>query len=376
MKIIILGPAYPLRGGIANFNEALCHELNKQGHDCSIVSFTLQYPGFLFPGTTQFAKDDPAPEGLNIRPMLNSVNPISWITTASYIKREQPELLIARFWLPFMGPSLGTVIRSVKKNLKTKVLAITDNVIPHESRAFDRPFTSWFLHGCDAFMTMSDSVAKDLFTFKVKGPIRTEPHPVYDIFGPPMDRKPAREQLKLNKDDKLVLFFGFIRHYKGLDLLLEAMADERIKSAGIKLLVAGEFYDDAKPYRAIIEKHGLADRVILHNHYIPKDQVKAYFGAADIVAQPYRTATQSGVTQIAYHLGRAMLVTNVGGLPEIVPNGKAGYVTNPDPTDIASGLSDFFENNRAAEMELFVSQQASKFTWSAFAHSLLELAKN
>lgn len=308
--------------------------------------------------------------------MLNSVNPISWITTAAFIRREQPDLLIARYWLPFMGPSLGTVIRRVKRSLKTKVIAITDNVIPHESRAFDRPFTSWFLHACDAFMTMSDSVAKDLITFKVKGPIRTEPHPVYDIFGPPMDRKLAREQLKLNKDDKLVLFFGFIRHYKGLDLLLEAMADERIKSAGIKLLVAGEFYDDAKPYHAIIEKHGLTDRVILHHHYIPKDKVKAYFGAADIVAQPYRTATQSGVTQIAYHLGRAMLVTNVGGLPEIVTNGKAGYVTNADPTEIASGLSDFFENNRAAEMELFVSKQASKFTWSAFAHSLLELAKN
>ncbi|MFM7079986.1 MAG: glycosyltransferase, partial [Bacteroidota bacterium] len=367
MKIIILGPAYPLRGGIANFNEALCMELTRQGHDCSIVSFTLQYPGFLFPGTTQLAAGDPAPDGINIIPMLNSVNPISWFKTASFIRRQQPDLVIVRFWLPFMGPCLGTVVRMLRRNLETKIVAITDNVIPHEKRAFDRSFTSWFLGGCDAFMTMSDSVAKDLITFKVKGDIKVEPHPVYDIFGSAMGRNEARQQLGIAKDDKLVLFFGFIRHYKGLDLLLRAMADERIKTAGIKLVVAGEFYEDAKPYHALIEALHLKDRILLHDHYIPKELVKAYFGAADIVAQPYRTATQSGVTQIAYHFGRAMLVTHVGGLPEIVPNGKAGYVTAPEPVEIASALSDFFENDRAQEMEAFVSEQASKFTWRSFA---------
>jgi D-inositol-3-phosphate glycosyltransferase len=375
LKIIILGPAYPLRGGIANFNEALCTELTRQGHDCSIVSFTLQYPGFLFPGTTQLAESDPPPDGISILPMLNSVNPISWLKTASFIREQNPDLLIVRFWLPFMGPCLGSVVRLVKKHPKTKVVAITDNVIPHEKRAFDRPFTSWFLGGCDAFMTMSDSVANDLKSFRVKGKIKVEPHPVYDIFGSAISRSEARQKLGIAEEDKLVLFFGFIRHYKGLDLLLRAMADERMSSAGIKLVVAGEFYEDAKPYHAIIDDFQLKDRILLHDHYIPKELVKAYFGAADIVAQPYRSATQSGVTQIAYHFGRAMLVTDVGGLPEIVPNGKAGYVTAPEPHEIASALSDFFENHRAAEMESFVSLQASKFTWRSFALSLLDLAQ-
>ncbi|MGR6088864.1 MAG: glycosyltransferase [Arcticibacter sp.] len=374
MKIIILGPAYPLRGGIANFNEALCRELNQMGHSCSIVSFSLQYPGFLFPGTTQLAKDDPAPEGLKIETMLNSVNPVSWIKTAHHIKRHNPDLLIVRFWLPFMGPALGTVIRLVRKNSKTHVAAITDNVIPHEKRLFDHSFTRWFLSGCDSFTTMTQSVAQDLADFDVTGSVTVSPHPVYDIFGSPVDSQAARLQLGIQPNQKLVLFFGFIRKYKGLDLLIRAIADTKLRSMDVKLVVAGEFYEDSKPYLDLIQELGLGQQVILHDHYIPKDQVKTYFAAADIVAQPYRTATQSGVTQIAYHFGKTMLVTNVGGLPEMVPEGKAGYVTPPEPEPIARALDDYFSNNRKAEMERFVSMHKSAFTWSGFASALLRNA--
>jgi D-inositol-3-phosphate glycosyltransferase len=371
LKIIILGPAYPLRGGIANFNEALCRELNQLGHACSIVSFSLQYPDFLFPGTTQLATDDAAPEGLRIETMLNSVNPISWLTTANHIKRQNPDLLIVRFWLPFMGPALGSVIRLVRKNSKIHVAAITDNVIPHEKRMFDKSFTSWFLRGCDSFTTMTQSVAQDLARFGVTGSVAVSPHPVYDIFGTPVDSQSARSQLGIPPNQKLVLFFGFIRKYKGLDLLIKAMADQRLRSMDVKLIVAGEFYEESKPYLDLIQELGLGQQIILHDHYIPKDQVKTYFGAADIVAQPYRTATQSGVTQIAYHFGKPMLVTNVGGLPEMVPNGQAGYVVNPEPEPIAVALADYFSMDRKPEMERFVSMHKSAFTWSGFAGALL-----
>jgi glycosyltransferase involved in cell wall biosynthesis len=306
--------------------------------------------------------------------MLNSVNPVSWIKTAHHIKRHNPDLLIVRFWLPFMGPALGTVIRLVRKNSKTHVAAITDNVIPHEKRLFDHSFTRWFLSGCDSFTTMTQSVAQDLADFDVTGSVTVSPHPVYDIFGSPVDSQAARLQLGIQPDQKLVLFFGFIRKYKGLDLLIRAIADSKLRSMDVKLVVAGEFYEDSKSYLDLIQELGLGQQVILHDHYIPKDQVKTYFAAADIVAQPYRTATQSGVTQIAYHFGKPMLVTNVGGLPEMVPGGKAGYVTPPEPEPIARALDDYFSNNRKAEMERFVSMHKSAFTWSGFASALLRNA--
>jgi D-inositol-3-phosphate glycosyltransferase len=370
VKIIILGPAYPLRGGIANFNEALCKELIDQGHNCSIVSFSLQYPGFLFPGTTQMAKDDPAPAGIPIKTLLNSINPINWLTTAQQIIKERPDLLIVRFWLPFMGPALGTVIRRVKKNTSCHVVAITDNVIPHEKRAFDKSFTRWFLNGCDSFIAMTQSVADDLRAFHVKGSIAVSPHPVYDIFGDPIEKAHARRALGIPMDQQVVLFFGFIRAYKGLDLLVQCFSQDFIKQHNIKLIVAGEFYEDQQPYLDLIRSLGLQDRIQLHDHYIPKEDVNKYFCAADLVAQPYRTATQSGVTQIAYHFGKPMLVTRVGGLPEMVPHGKAGYVTDPTPEAIGAAIADFFQNNRKSEMEAFVNQHKSAFSWTAFVEKL------
>lgn len=320
------------------------------------------------------AENDPAPEGIPIKTLLNSVNPINWFTTAKQICREKPDLLIVRFWLPFMGPALGTVIRQVKKRCKTHVVAVTDNVIPHEKRAFDKPFTNWFLKGCDSFVAMAQSVAEDLKGFGIQGPVAVTPHPVYDIFGAPMEKAQARAQLGIASNQKTVLFFGFIRPYKGLDLLIKCFSQNKLLQLDIKLIIAGEFYDNKQPYLDLIASLGLQNRVLLHDQYIPKEEVKKYFCAADIVAQPYRTATQSGVTQIAYHFGRPMLVTRVGGLPEMVPHGQAGYVTEPDPESIAEALADFFENNRMPAMELFVQSHKATFTWSAFASNLLRNA--
>lgn len=343
MKVVIIGSAHPLRGGgITTFNHRLAKEFINEGHDCSIVSFSLQYPSFLFPGKSQFT-DEPAPEGIPIRSLINSVNPANWLLVGKKLQKERPDLVVVRFWLPLMGPALGTVIRQVKKNGHTKVICVADNVIPHEKRPGDKSFTRYFLAQCDAFITMSEKVLQDLRSFEPNKPAELVPHPLYDNFGHPLSKTEAREKLGLPVHDKILLFFGFIRHYKGLDLLLQAMADDRIKTENIKLLVAGEFYEDDKPYQQLISDHDLASSVFLRTGFIPDQDVKLYLSAADGVVQPYRNATQSGVTPLAYHFEKPMVVTNVGGLPSLVPHQKAGLVVEPNSGAIAEAILQFYQ---------------------------------
>ncbi len=373
-KIIIVGPAFPLRGGIANFNEALCRALNSAGYDTKIISFSLQYPNFLFPGKTQFDSGK-GPDDINIETMINSVNPLNWIQVANKIKRENPDLVIFRYWLPFMGPCLGTIAKRLKKGTSIKVIAITDNVIPHESRVGDEAFTRYFVKQCDGFIAMSKSVLNDLSEFTTNDKKVFLPHPIYDIFGEIIEKKKALEHLKLLPNDKYILFFGFIRKYKGLDLLLEAMGDERIKQLGLKLIVAGEYYEDEAPYNDIIKKYHLEKSVILRTSYIAPDEVKYYFSACDMVVQPYRHATQSGVTQIAYHFEKPMLVTNVGGLPEIVPHQLVGYVSEINPLSIANFILDFYVNEREELFLIHIINEKKRFLWSSFVEGMEQLAE-
>jgi glycosyltransferase involved in cell wall biosynthesis len=373
-KAIIVGPAFPLRGGIANFNEALCRAMNVSGIDTKIISFSLQYPSFLFPGKTQYDEGN-GPADLKIETKINSVNPFTWLSVAKQIKRENPDFVIVRYWLPFMGPCLGTIARIIKRRTNIKVIAITDNIIPHEKRIGDRAFTNYFIKQSDGFIAMSQSVLDDLRTFIITDNAMLLPHPIYDIFGEKVNKKEALQTLGLNQNEKHLLFFGFIRKYKGLDLLLEAMGDERVKKLKVKLIVAGEYYEDATPYNDLIKKYGLENTVILKTEFIPSDHVRYLFCAADMVAQPYRTATQSGVTQIAYHFERPMLVTNVGGLPEIVPDKIAGYVTNISSKSIADAIVDFYNNNRETEFTQNVAIEKKRFLWSSFVQGLEKLYK-
>lgn len=373
-KVIIVGPAFPLRGGIANFNEALCRAMAAAGMDVKIISFSLQYPGFLFPGKTQYDTGI-GPNDITIETSINSVNPFNWLKVAKQIKSEQPSLVIFRYWLPFMGPCLGTIAKRIKRGTNIKVIAITDNVIPHEKRAGDHQFTKYFVNQCDGFIAMSQSVLNDLNTFTTTDKKSFLPHPIYDIFGAQVDKQEALKHLNLNPSDKHLLFFGFIRKYKGLDLLLEAMADERIKQLGVKLIVAGEYYEDAAPYNELIRKHQLENSVILKTEYIPSEEVRYYFCAADMVAQPYRSATQSGVTQIAYHFEKPMLVTNVGGLPEIVPHNKVGYVTEINAVSIADAIVDFYSNQKEKQFVENTVSEKKRFLWSSFVEGVQALYK-
>lgn len=367
-SVVILGPAYPLRGGIANLNEALCDNLIKSGIRSEVVSFSLQYPSFLFPGTTQY-ETSVIKHSFKITPLLNSVNPLTWIKAIRYIKNIRPQLVIVRYWLPFMAPCLGYVARKLRKH-QIRVIAITDNVIPHENRIGDKALTGYFIGSCDAFIVMSEKVKQDIEKFTKTKPVQFTPHPVYNIFGESVERNTACEELKLNKDKKYILFFGFIRHYKGLDLLIEAM---QYVDDSVHLLVAGEFYEDKKPYDDLIHKLQLESRVHIADGYIPKEKVKYYFSAADMVVQPYREATQSGVTQIAYSFNKPMIVTNVGGLPEIVTDGVSGFVTDTRPQSIAKAISDFYDKNLKEKMEAGAASEKNKFGWGKMITRITEL---
>ncbi|MEC7863605.1 MAG: glycosyltransferase [Bacteroidota bacterium] len=371
-KVIIIGPAFPFRGGISNFNNALAKAYNDRGDDVTLFSFTLQYPSFLFPGITQY-EDGIPPKNLRIKTLINSLNPFNWIKVANKINKETPDLVIIRYWLPFMSPCLGTIARLLNK--KIKILAITDNVIPHEKRLGDKILTKYFVKSCDAFLTLSESVLDDLTHFTTSIFKKFIPHPIYDVFGEKISKKDAIKNLELSSDDKYLLFFGFIRKYKGLDLILKAMADERIKALGVKLIVAGEFYDNKNEYTVLIDTLGIKNQVILHSNFITAEKVKNYFCASDMITQTYKTATQSGVTQIAYHFERPMLVTNVGGLAEIVPNNKVGYVTSKNPNDIADAIVDFYQNNKEEGFVLNTKEEKKRFSWESFVNGIDELMK-
>lgn len=369
--IVIIGPAHPLRGGLASYNERLAAEFMAHGHQVSIYTFSLQYPGFLFPGTTQYSSEPP-PADLDIRVCINSVNPLNWISVGNELKKKKPDIIVVRYWLPFMGPSLGTLLRRAKKNKHTRVICIADNILPHEKRPGDTAFTRYFIKPVDAFITMSQKVLDDLRSFTESKPMMYVPHPLYDNFGDKIDRQEARQHLGLKEDDKIILFFGFIRHYKGLDILLEAMA--LLKDHPAKLLVAGEFYEDDKPYLDKIRELGIADQLILRTQFIADSEVKYYLCASNVVVQPYRSATQSGVTPLAYHFEIPMIVTNVGGLPALVPEGKVGLVAEPNPASLAENIRSFFQKGESHFLP-GLREEKKKYSWKKMMESIIELAK-
>lgn len=381
MKVVILGSAHPLRGGLAVFNERLCQAFLNQQHQAQIYTFSLQYPSLLFPGKSQYTTE-PAPKGIPITVAVNSINPLNWFSVGKKIATLQPDILIIKFWLPFMAPCFGTIAKQVKKySPQTQVVTILDNVVPHEKRPLDTSLTRYFLSQCNAFVAMSNEVMNDLQPFLTptqKNKTALIPHPIYDNFGEPLNIVAARQYLQLNTgiNDKYILFFGLIRSYKGLDTLLEAMANPQIKAQNIKLIVAGEFYEPEEPYHQIIQKYQLQQNIILHTRFIPDSEVKYYFCAADLVVLPYKTATQSGITQIAYHFEKPMVVTNVGGLPEIVPHNEVGYVIPPEnPTELAETILNYYQNKAQADYvsHFNIRAQKYKFSWENMRDGIIKL---
>jgi D-inositol-3-phosphate glycosyltransferase len=370
---VLIGSAHPLRGGgLATFNERLAKAFMQAGHDIIIYTFSLQYPKILFPGKSQYSDED-APQDLNIKVKVNSINPFNWIKVGREIAKLAPDFVIVRYWIPFMSPCLGKISRIIRKNKISKVIAITDNIIPHERRIGDKLLTKYFINSVDGFITLSQSVMDDLGKFNNLKPRKLCLHPLYDNFGVKVPKENALSSLNLDVGFKYILFFGFIRHYKGLDLLLKAMAEPILKGKKIKAIVAGEFYADSKQYLDLINTLGIKDMMVMHNDFIPNQKVSLYFSAASLVVQPYKDATQSGVTQVAYHFDVPMVVTNVGALPEMVPHMKAGYVVEPDEKKIAIAINDFFENNMAEKFEKTMIEEKKRFSWDTLINSIFEV---
>lgn len=360
--MVIVGPAHPFRGGIADTNEAMARAFLRAGHEVNLVTFTVQYPSLVFPGKSQFS-DDPPPARLKIHRWIHSFNPFNWINAARKIKRLNADVVIIRYWLPLMAPCFGTIARLLGK--RVKVVGLTDNVIPHEARALDRLFTRYFMSACDAFMALSEAVAGDLKRLSDK-PSNHFPHPINDQLGALQEKSAARIALGLSNEPLYFLFFGFIRPYKGLDLLLEALGDERLKHEDVHLIVAGEAYEPLDRYLDLAKRMGIADRVHWFTDFIPNEQVPTYFGAADWVAQTYRTATQSGITQMALHFEVPALITKVGGLEEFVQEGKTGSFCKPEAAAIAQQIQQIVHNHGKVDYTPFIQEQKRRFSWDAF----------
>jgi glycosyltransferase involved in cell wall biosynthesis len=373
-NIIFVGTAHPYRGGLSFFNEMLARVFGKRGVSAKIYTFTLQYPSFLFPGKTQYS-DSPAPDDVAIERCVNTVNPLNWWKIGRRIKRERPDALIVRYWLPLMAPCFGTICRIARRNGHTKVLALLDNVVPHEHRPFDRAFTNYFVGSVDGFIYMSEQVKADLDRFTTAKPALFSPHPLFDVYGEAVGRAEACAKLGLDPALRYSLFFGYVRDYKGLDLLLDAWG--ALKKAGKlgdkRLLVAGEYYADKEKYTEQIRRNGLEEEVLIFDRFIPDEDVRYWFSAADLVIQPYKTATQSGVTQVAYHFDVPMIVTGVGGLAEIVPHGRVGYVVDTDPQAIAAAVERFYTENRAEEFRRNILVEKKRFSWEAMVDRFEEL---
>jgi len=374
MKIIIVGTAFPYRGGLAAFNERLAHEYVKQGNEVEIITFTLQYPSFLFPGKTQYSSES-APTDLTITRKINAINPLNWRKIGREIKAKSPDMVIFCYWMAFIAPCFGTIARYARAP-KTKMVAMIHNMIPHEPTILDKLFPRYFVKAMDGFVAMAESVIADINHFDTENkPKVVSPHPIYDHYGDAITKKEAALKLGLHEQKNYILFFGFIRQYKGLDLLLEAFADERLRKFPVRLIVAGEFYENPQPYLELIIRLKLEGLVELRTNFIPDNEVRNYFSMADLIAQPYRTATQSGVSQIAYHFETPMLVTNVGGLAETVPDGVVGYVVGVQPQQIADALVDFYTNNRAEKMIKNIAVEKQKFSWLRMTEAINGLFK-
>jgi len=374
LHIVIVGTAYPFRGGLATFNQRLAQQFQEEGHKVEVVTFTTQYPSFLFPGKTQYS-NEPAPEGLSICREINSCNPLSWIKVGHRLCKQRPDLVICCYWMAFFAPAFATIERLVKRNGHTRCMALVHNMIPHEPSVLDKLFAPWFVHNTDAFVALSQSVVDDIERLDKHHykPKTFSPHPIYDHYGEPMSKEAACEALGLNAECEYMLFFGLVRAYKGLDLLIDAFAQVKDRLPKLRLLIAGEFYEDEQKYREQISRNGLDERVIIRNEFIPDADLRKYFGAAGMIVQPYKSATQSGVTQVAFHFEKPMLVTNVGGLGEIVHHGLMGYAVKPEADEIAASLMDYYTKDRQETFTEYLRLEKDKYAWDKMTHTFLRL---
>jgi glycosyltransferase involved in cell wall biosynthesis len=371
LKIAILSCFYPYRGGISQFNACLYGELSKE-HDVKAFNFKRQYPEFLFPGKTQYVTPDDEAVPVESESLLDTANPFSYRKTYRAIRDWEPDLLIVRYWMSYFAPSLGYITRKMKKHCK--VISILDNVIPHETHFFDAPLTKYFLKGSTGCITLCEAVSHDLLDLKPDATFKVQQHPLYSHFGEKLSREAAESKLGLKSGKKNILFFGLIRTYKGLDILLEAFGK---LPEDYQLIIAGEPYGSFDKYQEIIDRLPNKDNIYTSLKYIKDSEVKDYFSAADIAVLPYRSATQSGISSVSYHFEVPMIVTDVGGLKETIGDRGTGIVAKDGrPETIADEIQKYF-SDPSLETEFIKNIQLEKdrLSWKSFAAGLVEFAK-
>lgn len=374
MNITIVGTAWPYRGGIAVFSERLAREFQSQGHQVKLYTFTLQYPSLLFPGETQYSSE-PAPTDLKIERKLSSINPFTWFSLGHRLYKEAPDLVVFAYWIPFMAPCMGTTARIARRNGKTKVVVLCHNFIPHEKRIGDMFLSKYLVHSVDGVTALSQNVCDDVHKFVPGMPTVASPHPLYDSFGAPVTHDEACQYLGLDPQYRYFMFFGLIRDYKGLDWLIEAYAKvkDQLDANQCRLIVAGEFYSGRERYHALAKELGVEDAILWKTQFVPDHEVRYYFSAAELILQTYKSATQSGVSQIAYHFEKPMVVTRVGGLPEIVPDGKVGYAVEPNVDAIAAALLDFSNDPHTEKFAAGIQEEKKKYGWDVMARAITSL---
>ncbi len=362
MKITLVSTAYPFRGGIAQYTGILYHKLRERGHSVNVITFSRQYPRLLFPGKTQLETSADPSVKIPSEPILDSIGPLSWLRGARRIVELQPDLVLFKYWMPFFAPCFGTLCHRLRKGSSARILYLCDNVTPHEKRWADVALTKYAFRQADHFIVQSGVVEKQLLALKPEADYKLIPHPVYDIFGEPIPQQEARDQLNIS-EERVILFFGYVRAYKGLDWLLQAMP-AALEKLRLKLLIVGEFYEDEEKYRRMIASLNLGQTVQIHSEFVPNEEVSTYFSAADVVVLPYKSATQSGIVQLAYHLDKPCIVTDVGGLSEVVVDGETGYVVPPnDPGELAGAIVRFYQEEKQHPFADNVTREKKKYSW-------------
>ena len=369
MKIVLVGPFPPYRGGISMFNHSLADELEKE-HEVHRISFSLQYPKLLFPGKTQFFGFN----GKKAKNMINTVNPFSWKKTANFINIINPDLVVFQYWMPFFAPAFYSIAKEVKNGCGAQIIVNCNNIKPHEPRVMDSFLTTKFFSFCDRFIVMSETVENDLLKILPNARYQKTHHPIYDVFGKSIDKEKAKKLIGIS-EEKVILNFGFIRDYKGLDILIESAKYLRDKINNIKILVVGECYGNEKDFIQLAEDKGVSDLIDFRFEFVPNEKVNQYFCASDLVVLPYKAATQSGVIPIAYHFNKPVVVSNVGGLPEIVENYKTGFVCKPNSISIAEGILKYYESN-LENYPILIAEYKKQFSWKNFVKVVLELAES
>lgn len=371
MKIAYLSTFYPFRGGIAQFNASLYRALEGR-NTVKAFTFTRQYPDFIFPGETQFVTEKDKADKIPSERILDTLNPRTYFSSAKRIQKFSPDVLLMKYWMSYMAPSLGTVAKKMKR--QSKVITVLDNVIPHEKRFFDRAFTKYFLKQNHGFVVMSDAVKNDLLKFIPKAKYISHSHPLYNHFGKKADAVEAKKKLNIPEGKKVILFFGFIRDYKGLDLLIDAMSklnDEHV------LVICGEVYGSFEKYNQQIQRLRIQNRISLHARYISDEEVPLYFSASDVCVLPYKSATQSGITSIAYHFDLPLIATDTGGLKENILHNKTGIIVDsPDATLIAKAIENYFTQHLKPKFQEEIKLLKNKMSWSSLANEIIEFSKS